>query len=941
MDGAVTEKGYKRILRAIKEILSRYFGKARWFVIGIALILLIQILTSVNIALNNRIEGVQDENDHLIRETGLRDVRSFSANRNGLCVVSCGIGRRGLVSVFDPDTGIQDYAGNESVIVDTSGNQFFRPENFVLTDNDILYAVRTDQEEKYSIVKLSKEYDFLEEVCSLVVDQANTGARLSRLHYSDGRVTFAVVERYGVRLYALDTESNNLSIRAEHVTEGNGIFPVQVIPIDGAFLILQSDGNVYQTTVDDPARELICRFDTTSESAVPYFTQAVIYQGELCFFDENRPGKIYRLENGQAKVLLDLADVTGYEESAIAFLETCGNPEQGDEKLAVCLSDGLLTFSDGTVTPKDIQIQIKPYWMYYAREIWETMYTILLYSLVIHLILRKKTLFYKQMLVTLPLFVILATEIVTNLYDYTFSQKLQSIRNELEIISGFGAKELEGEDFSALMKADGSTGAAYRRLYERLKDLNSVRAHDWNEDYELSVVCRRDNTSAVILVDEETVDMPMGKIEEMAARSAFLKYDGTGDSYISETILNILDMDVEESEICAYGRIGSGKDEIYLKISTDNSEFIALRGEMLVQMYIYSALVILLLTAIFLFSSLRTTEVIRKAMGALRQISEGDLSARVRYKSKDELGDICTQVNSMGEHLQESFAEKDRTEKFYYRFVPEQFRQLLGKEKFTDLALGDSASRELTVLFCDISSSVMRSQTCTAAESFDLVNRIYGIVGPIIRLRGGFVDKYMGEAVMALFENADDAVSAGIEIYHAVVTERQAGGGSDIRIGIGIHSGMARIGIVGESERLSGTVISDTVNLSSRLESLTKQYQTAILVSKDTVDRMADPDALDLRYLGIVQVAGVNEVKSVYEVLDCLPEEERRKRRDNSATLREAVRLFHLGRRDETIGMLRGISILGKSDHVTEMYLDYIRNLSVEDKGNVFRFVRK
>ena len=104
---------------------------------------------------------------------------------------------------------------------------------------------------------------------------------------------------------------------------------------------------------------------------------------------------------------------------------------------------------------------------------------------------------------------------------------------------------------------------------------------------------------------------------------------------------------------------------------------------------------------------------------------------------------------------------------------------------------------------------------------------------------------------------------------------------------------------------------------------------------------MADPDALDLRYLGIVQVAGVNEVKSVYEVLDCLPEEERAKRHENSALLREAVRLFHLGRRDETVGMLRGISLLGKSDHVTEMYLDYIQGMSAEDKGNVFRFVRK
>ena len=311
------------------------------------------------------------------------------------------------------------------------------------------------------------------------------------------------------------------------------------------------------------------------------------------------------------------------------------------------------------------------------------------------------------MLVTLPLFLILTLTIVTKLYDYTFSQKMQSIRNEIEIISEFGAKELEDADFTALMKADAGTGTEYRRLYERLKDLNSVHSYEWNEDYDLSVVRRTGNTTAAVLIDEETIDMPMGKVEEIASEAAFLKYDGTGDSYISETIKNLLDIDVEDSEVCAYGRIGNGSEEIYLKVSTDSSEFLAQRGDMLFWMYLYSALVILLLTAIFLFSSLRTTEVIRKATGALKRISEGDLSARVRYRSKDELGEICTQVNSMGENLQESFAEKDRTEKFYYRFVPEQFRQLLGKEKFTDLALGDSASRELTVLFCDISSSVM------------------------------------------------------------------------------------------------------------------------------------------------------------------------------------------------------------------------------------------
>ena len=149
------------------------------------------------------------------------------------------------------------------------------------------------------------------------------------------------------------------------------------------------------------------------------------------------------------------------------------------------------------------------------------------------------------------------------------------------------------------------------------------------------------------------------------------------------------------------------------------------------------------------------------------------------------------------------------------------------------------------------------------------------------------------------------------------------------------------IGIVGEEERLSGTVISDTVNMSSRLESLTKQYNTAMLVSKDTVDRLSDAEAYNMRYLGIIQVAGVNEVKAVYEVLDCMPDEEREKRSANSTEFREAMRLFQLGRRSDAASALQSIVDEGKNDEVTDMYLKYINEMSDDDKGNVFRFVRK
>ena len=152
---------------------------------------------------------------------------------------------------------------------------------------------------------------------------------------------------------------------------------------------------------------------------------------------------------------------------------------------------------------------------------------------------------------------------------------------------------------------------------------------------------------------------------------------------------------------------------------------------------------------------------------------------------------------------------------------------------------------------------------------------------------------------------------------------------------------MAMVGIVGEEERLSGTVISETVNMSSRLESLTKQYHTAMLISKSTVDRMKDPDSLDLRYLGIVQVAGVNEVEALYEVLDCLSDENKDIRSANSKDLREAIRLFSLGRRSDAADSLQAIADSGKNDYVTDLYLKYIREMSDDDKGNVFRFVRK
>ena len=491
-----------------------------------------------------------------------------------------------------------------------------------------------------------------------------------------------------------------------------------------------------------------------------------------------------------------------------------------------------------------------------------------------------------------------------------------------------------------VMTVNENTGATY---YELRSELASLGANmDWSTGYEFSIIYKDEDGNAYTLASDDWITMPMLQVDTLDE-----DFDDTADLYLSSNMNGLTGAGaLTRSTIAAYGRIldADSTGNYYLKVAEDIEFLYDTRSDVWTTITRYCLIIILVLIALIVLSMLVITRIIKKATKTVKSIEEGDLTARVNYNSKDELGEICTQVNEMAISLERSFEEKNRTEQFYYKFVPEKFREYLGKENFTDLTLGDASSRELTVLFCDIRSFSINSEIMTAKENFAFVNTIYGKAGPIIREHNGFVDKYIGDAVMALFEKPDDAVKCGADLYRAIVLDPETARElkvSDINIGIGIHTGMAMIGIVGESERLSGTVISDTVNLSSRLESLTKQYKTAILVSKDTIDRLAAPEELDLRYLGMIQVAGVNEVKGVYEVLDCLRDEDKVLRSGNSVEFREAMRLFQLGRRDDAVKELEKLVADGRADHVVEMYLNYIKALSPDDKGNIFRFVRK
>ncbi|EOQ90289.1 adenylate/guanylate cyclase catalytic domain protein [Leptospira yanagawae serovar Saopaulo str. Sao Paulo = ATCC 700523] len=219
------------------------------------------------------------------------------------------------------------------------------------------------------------------------------------------------------------------------------------------------------------------------------------------------------------------------------------------------------------------------------------------------------------------------------------------------------------------------------------------------------------------------------------------------------------------------------------------------------------------------------------------------------------------------------FAEEQKQfSSSFSRFVPTEFLYHLGKDDIRQVDLGDQVQKRMTVLFADIRSFTEFSETLTPKENFDFLNSYLQRVGPIIRHNHGFIDKFIGDAVMALFPyNINDAVKAAVEMQEAIRiynSHRAKCGYIPIEVGIGIHTGNLTLGILGEHKRMEGTVISDAVNLASRIEGITKLFSARIVISAETFIEASETLGFHYRLLDRVNIKGKTESVFVVEVLD-------------------------------------------------------------------------
>ena len=288
-----------------------------------------------------------------------------------------------------------------------------------------------------------------------------------------------------------------------------------------------------------------------------------------------------------------------------------------------------------------------------------------------------------------------------------------------------------------------------------------------------------------------------------------------------------------------------------------------------------------------------------------------------------------SQIKELSNDLQRSVDNQVQLNQAIKRFVPVQFLQELGKEGYSDIQLGDSTAKVMTVLFSDLRSFTKLSESLNPVQNFEFLNSYLKRMEPSIQSHGGFVDKYIGDAIMALFRDREDERSADAAVQTALSLrqelklfnqERISEGKPAIDFGIGINTGELMLGTVGSENRLDTTVIGDTVNLSSRLEALTKYFGTPILLSEYTYHALSNPHDNPLRKIDLVRVPGKEKAITIYELISQEDPELADRKQASLLNFYQAIDCYSQGRFKEALGIFRQILRFNPMDKVVDQY---------------------
>jgi len=249
---------------------------------------------------------------------------------------------------------------------------------------------------------------------------------------------------------------------------------------------------------------------------------------------------------------------------------------------------------------------------------------------------------------------------------------------------------------------------------------------------------------------------------------------------------------------------------------------------------------------------------LRDLSSAVERVGEGDFDVSVAVTTGDELGELAASFNEMVAGL----AERERLREAFGTYLDKEVAEYILSEGFSE----EGVEVEVSVLFCDVRDFTAFASKATPQEVVAALNGLFEVIVPIIAERGGHVDKFEGDGLLAVFgapepftDHADRAVSAACAIGAAINDRHEAG---ELRVGVGVNTGPVIAGAIGGAGRLNFSVIGGAVNVAARTEAQTRETDDSILITADTWQRLSHRFEAESR--GRFALKGVAEPIALY-----------------------------------------------------------------------------
>lgn len=255
------------------------------------------------------------------------------------------------------------------------------------------------------------------------------------------------------------------------------------------------------------------------------------------------------------------------------------------------------------------------------------------------------------------------------------------------------------------------------------------------------------------------------------------------------------------------------------------------------------------------------------------------------------------------------------------KFVPKQFFKFLGKNNISELELGNQVKKQATIINIKL-VGINDNQSLSLEDNFNFLNSYLNVIAPHIRKLGGFIDKYLGDGVLAVFGKAEDALKCAHVIKRAIdIKNRQNKTLPNIGIRMAIMSSEVIFGIVGEEERKIPTIVSDEMKLLEKIDEICRYISANVIFTKHVIDQLPLTVKINYRYVGSINEGDYKDLM-LFEDLEVYPRDEQSGLLKHKDRFEKGVILYENGKYEECYHVFTSILRNIPSDKASYIYFN-------------------